>query len=295
MADSRTDRPVILTDHLVAIVDLLGQSNALLELRHLPRTEEEKTAVIEVLRKSIGRVNAVRKSFENFLNGLVTPTPAILNSIPEQLRQEFLRLRHTEIQRRWFSDTLVLSVCLREDSGVAPVSAANGVWGTLFGLAGMSLIAMTGGIPLRGGVDVGLGLDLFDNEVYGPVLVNAHDLECRVAEYPRIAVSPNLLSYLDHLESAVTHADTNGGKIAAGIAARARRLICRAPDDGQLMLNVLAPELLESSPQLREWYPRAHAWVRSQVVRYEAEQNSKLHGRYSRLLRYFDEQLGGAS
>jgi hypothetical protein len=47
MADPQSNRPVILTDHLVAIVDLLGQSNALMELRQLPRTEEERAAVIE--------------------------------------------------------------------------------------------------------------------------------------------------------------------------------------------------------------------------------------------------------
>jgi hypothetical protein len=60
------------------------------------------------------------------------------------------------------------------------------------------------------------------------------------------------------------------------------------------MLNIFAAELLKSSPQLRDWYPRAHEWVRSQVLRYEAEQDAKLHGRYSRLLRYFDEHLGSS-
>lgn len=294
MADTPPDRQVILTDYLVAIIDLLGQSNALMKIRELPRTDEQRAAAIEAIRNSAGRVNAVRKSFENFLNQLTIPTPAILQSIPQEQQPEFLRLRRTEIQRRWFSDTLVLSVCLLEEPGRAPVNAANGVWATLFGLAGMSLIAMTGGIPLRGGVDVGLGLNLFHNEVYGPVLVSAHDLECRVAEYPRVVVSPNVLSYLDHLERSATHADTNGGKLAAGIAARARQLICTAPDDGQLMLNIFAAELLKSSPQLRDWYPRAHEWVRSQVLRYEAEQDAKLHGRYSRLLRYFDEHLGSS-
>jgi hypothetical protein len=141
-------------------------------------------------------------------------------------------------------------------------------------------------------VDAGLGLDIFADEVYGPVLVNAHYLECTVAEYPRIVVGPNLLSYLDHLEASVTHEDTKGGQLAAGIAGRCRQLLCKSPDDGQLMLDILSPEVLRSSPQMREMYPKAHEWVRSQVRKYEAEQNDKLHSRYSRLLRYFDERLG---
>ena len=93
----------------------------------------------------------------------------------------------------------------------------------------------------------------------------------------------------------IAHVDANAGPIAAGIAARARRAICKAPDDEQLMLDVLAPELLSSSPQMRDWYPQAHAWVRSQVQRYEAEQNEKLRERYARLLRYFDERLGSGA
>jgi hypothetical protein len=215
-------RKITLTDHLVAIVDLLGQSNALMEIRELPRTDEERNVMVTALRNSAGRVNAVRRSFSNFLAGVSTPTPVILDSIPEEHRPDFLRLRRTEIRQRWFSDTLVLSVCLLEEPGAAPVKAANGVWATLFGLAGISLIAMTGGIPLRGGVDVGLGLDIFEDEVYGPVLVNAHHLECKIAQYPRIVVSSNLLSYLDHLERAATHTDSKAGQLAA-VAPDARR------------------------------------------------------------------------
>lgn len=109
---------------------------------------------------------------------------------------------------------------------------------------------------------------------------------------PADVVSPNLLSYLDHLEGSATHADAKAGQIAASIAARCRQLLCKAPDDGQLMLNIVAPELLTSSPEMREWYPQAHEWVRSQVRKYEAEENAKLHARYSRLLRYFDEHPG---
>jgi hypothetical protein len=142
---------VTLAYHLVAIIDLLGQSNELLKIRQLPRTDEERQAMIAAIRSSAGRVKAVRESFVNFLAALTTPTPAILDQIPENQRADFLRLRRTEIRQRWFSDTLVMSVCLLEQPGAAPVNAANGVFATLFGLAGISLIAMTGGIALRGG------------------------------------------------------------------------------------------------------------------------------------------------
>ena len=66
------------------------------------------------------------------------------------------------------------------------------LWHALLGLACRSLSALQQGIPLRGGIDVGLGTEMFPNEVYGPALLNAYRLESQAAEYPRTALGENL-------------------------------------------------------------------------------------------------------
>ena len=43
----------------------------------------------------------------------------------------------------------------------------------VYGLAGMSLAPLAEGIPLRAGIDVERGIDIFPNEVYGPALLKA--------------------------------------------------------------------------------------------------------------------------
>ena len=46
----------------------------------------------------------------------------------------------------------------------------------------MMLISLGNGIPLRAGLDVGLGLrGMFPNEVYGPVSVSSYRLESEIA------------------------------------------------------------------------------------------------------------------
>ncbi|MFN2447190.1 MAG: hypothetical protein ABR606_16610 [Vicinamibacterales bacterium] len=42
----------------------------------------------------------MRDSFTNFLNNLSTPTPRLLEQIPDERRSEFLRLRRTDIRQR---------------------------------------------------------------------------------------------------------------------------------------------------------------------------------------------------
>lgn len=54
----------------------------------------------------------------------------------------------------------------------------------------------------RAGVEVGLGTELDNGEIYGPVLYKAYELESKVAEYPRIVVGKELINYLTTLVNA---------------------------------------------------------------------------------------------
>jgi hypothetical protein len=54
---------------------------------------------------------------------------------------------------------------------------------------------------LRGGLQIGPAVELFPQEVYGAPLLDAYQLEAKIAKYPRTAVSPDLLGYLTNLEA----------------------------------------------------------------------------------------------
>ena len=73
----------------------------------------------------------------------------------------------------------------------------SGIYSLLGGICGMFVLALEGGIPFRGGIDMGLGVRLQNyNEIYGPALVRAVKLESSAAKYPRVVIGNSLWEYL---------------------------------------------------------------------------------------------------
>ncbi|PDZ55088.1 hypothetical protein CON15_23105 [Bacillus cereus] len=62
----------------------------------------------------------------------------------------------------------------------------------------IQLEMMRKGILMRGGLAVGL-LCHNDNIVYGPAMVEAYELESKLAIYPRVVVKENDLKYIFEL------------------------------------------------------------------------------------------------
>jgi hypothetical protein len=283
----RSGKPIRLSYHLVVYIDLLGQSAHLERIRQLPTNEEEKATASDAVRNSAGRVLEIRKYFGDVILPLTTVKSEVVERLPPANRDAFVRLRSLTINQVGFSDSFVVSVPLNGDGKPEDITQSSvAVHGVLAGAAIVSLVALSRRIPLRGGIEVGIGVDMFPNEVYGAVLVDVHRLESQVAEYPRTAVGRGLLAYLTNLEHT---ADNSSNEAAANYARDCRRFICNAPDDGWPMLHMLSPAVFELNPLLTECRASAHDWVREQVTRHAKEQNEKLFRRYTRLARYFDE------
>jgi hypothetical protein len=282
------DRPdVTLSYHLLVYIDLLGQSAQLDRIRHLPASDVEKEAARDAIAHSAFSVFEIRKYFNGMVEKLMTVNPAMLENMSPAVRERYLRVRSIKINQVGFSDTFVLSVCLggNGDQGETMARSSAAIHAMLGAAAVVSLVALSRKIPLRGGIDIGLGVDMLPNEVYGPVLVDVHRLESAVAEYPRTVIGHGLLSYLDVLEQ--SDPDPNG--MAATYARDCRRLICSAPDDGWPMLHLLSPAVFGFNPLLTECRDAAHGWIREQVKMHELGKNEKLFRRYTRLLHYFDQ------
>jgi len=138
---------------------------------------------------------------------------------------------------------------------------------------------------LRGGIDVGPGLDIDENEIYGAVLVHAHRLESKHAEYPRALIGEGLLRYLSALETSEDPGAWKGH--SAERASACHKIITRAPDDHLPMLHILAPEVLALGPHHHELPPKALQWAARERVSHAESNNTILMQRYDRLLKYF--------
>lgn len=275
--------------YFVAFVDLLGESEKLTAIAGTPRTENEKLANLRAMKEAGELVRNVRNSFAEFFE-MRTVDPDILARHPPERREEFARIRSLKAFQTGFSDSFVIGIPLTprdgESESVALARAVNDIHNALFGLACLSLYSLQQGIPLRAGIDVGLGMEIFPNEVYGPALLNAYHLESQVAEYPRAVIGETFFAYLSFLESLPKEVILN--QFTANMVQGCRRLVCRSPDDGWPMLHFLSPFVMAAPGELVKARQEAETWVRGQAARYRAQSNEKLFRRYTRLILYFD-------
>ena len=278
------DHPTIATDrvygfHVVAFVDVLGQRARLETLNGLKPTTDRNDPRWRVLDEGADQVQLLRNAFVQAFEEAQRPPSS---DVPEVYRRRLHNLRRFTYSLRVFSDCVAISVPIHQEPPSSLAVAAMGLFATLYSVAAVMLIGLGHGIPTRAGIDVGPGLTgALDEEVYGPVLLNAYRLESKKAEYPRAVVGKGLLAYLDALARLQQEPDQERA-LAARLALDCRaKLLCADPYDGLTMLHLLSPFVaIESHP--------AREWVHKQYESYLENGNKKLEERYQRLMAYFD-------
>lgn len=264
--------------YCIAFLDILGQRRKLRELAHLSlKNEEARKLVIETSGYVLGLRNQLNKAFE----GLKQLTP-ILDSLAPELRKRIEAAKNI-VKYRGFSDSLIMSVPFEGDS--EQFGPMTGVFGCLAACSILHLVALASKRPIRGGIDVGYGLNLTEEETYGPVLESAHFLESQIADYPRIVVGEGLPRYLDTVEREAP--TTPFGKAARELATRCKKYLT-TDSDGVEMLDILGVVASLGEPE-------KHKALVQQAIEYIGEQhqhgvdtNDRKHrSRYFRLGAYF--------
>jgi hypothetical protein len=279
-----SDRSLIFTDFLVGFVDVLGYREHLRGIHEVPSDEAGRNRLIAILRETYGRVRALRDAFDGYLREASVVSTEILATLPVDKQEQFRKARAVEVRHRGFSDSFVITVPLWESSDRHVVGNASSVFAALHGIAGIYLTAMSLGVPLRGGIDVGPALD-DAGEVYGPPLISAYELECKAAEYPRILVGGGLVRYLEYLSRRPT--DDPLSALTVSTANRGFDLLTQDAEDGLPMLSAFSPLMHEISGSLiAECGGRALAWATAERQRFAESGNIKLSDRYRRLSEY---------
>lgn len=269
---------------LVAFVDVLGQRDELRALTKLPHNTEAMPEALQILKRTAGRVQKVRHGFESYFNQARHNRQPMPPGSTRKEWNEFYAIRSAKYRLQSFSDTVVISVPLH-DNQYGAANAALSAHLALFGIAGMFLHCLALGIPLRVGIDVERGIDFSSNEIYGPALMLAYELEQHTAQYPRAVVGSGVLDYLGWVEA--LPATEPRADLAKKFAATSRELICSAPDDGKPMLHCLANQIVQTEG-IATSVTAAHDFIRVQVERFELMKNEKLSVCYRRALAYFD-------
>jgi hypothetical protein len=211
-----------------------------------------------------------------------------LASLSESQRAEFLSFTNEPIQFRGFSDSLIAHMPLRaHDTAKLPV---RGLFGMLSAAALTFTSSLALGHPIRGGIDIGIGVEHGDHEIYGPALSRAYTLESRVADYPRIVVGEAMIRYLNVLVSAAQ--DSPLAKVSAKLAQSC--FDCMATDnDGHVFVDHMGKYIHDqikgkvNGAVVQMAYNKVVEFGES----YKKAKNSKLAFRYALLRDYFEDRL----
>jgi hypothetical protein len=181
-----------------------------------------------------------------------------------------------------FSDFVTAFFSLSEDGEAKlPMSGIYAIFGAA---ATTSIISLAAGHPLRGGIDLGWGVEVKHNEIYGGGLAKAYTLESKVAVFPRIVIGESILEYLQR-ETQRPPVDEIS-QISSLMAKECFKLICEG-DDGFFFIDYLGEYFRGiDDAELLKAVRKAYDFVDRESERHKTEKNTKLALKYSHLKSY---------
>ena len=272
-------------NYVVAFIDLLGQGDQFQKLSAAPYSFTTSTLEKDTLKDSVGGVLSLRQNFSTFFNEINKPS-GIIDQLPPVQKAEAERYFKRSILSYGVSDSFINAVPLVIERNPVPLFT---VYSVLYATCIMSIDGLSRGYPIRGGIDVGIGVEIDNREVYGYPVWSAYNLESKKAEYPRILIGDSFWKYVTE-RSRIT-VDSLPTRIERDFALKCLTLIDKAVD-GKRILDVLGTGMLSvQEKKTAQQVAKAYDFVVNEQKRFAAEGDKRLLPRYTELKRYFDSRL----
>ncbi|MBI5676097.1 MAG: hypothetical protein HZC48_09795 [Nitrospirae bacterium] len=279
------DDHVIFGGHLVAFLDLLGQSEELEKFNTIEWWKQSEE-VLHLIKESYGKVLHLRKDFAECIDDLAKPSTEeeLGRKIPPHFTETWDEVNSNKIIYKYISDSIIISVPLKINKGILPLRSIMNV---LCCCAFNMLSTQMRGIFYRGGIEIGPCLyDSQLSELYGSALSKASKYE-KEADYPRIIVGKILINYLD---SCIKSADPALHSVNSILAQNCLSVISEDMD-GQYIIDYLGEGLRKLVIAEDTTF-----FIKSGVESIEA--NIKLHkddaekrSKYERLKEYYKSKV----
>lgn len=277
-------RNVIFQNYVVGLIDFLNQGSQLEMLNAIPENDDQKPQFIDAAKRTIGVVDCFRKAFQELFKQMTARPPSARRELlNEEQKEDFDRLTAVEIGCQHFSDTTVIYSPLVNSKGALTL---HGVHSMLIAAGSTLLSALAAKVAFRGGIEVGVGVEYWPNEIYGPVLRHAYNLESTVAEYPRVVLGNKVMAFIHH-----AIANTEPGLLPAlsrDVGSACTALIC-VDQDGVPIVDYLGKGFRDFAHGLDydSVIGTAQDFVTNEHERFKSDKNHKLALRYARLRQYF--------
>ena len=276
-------------EYVVFLVDVLGMGE---KLRRWKTVNLAKPETYGPIWDSVEPLRRIYRGFRRFFSGCEQGRqPAVLGKyLPEKDVHVFRQCTDWRLGTQWFADTFIFYSALHNADGFPSTVPL-----TYFLMASCSAIlnSLQHRTPVRGALCVGKGIELAAHNLFGPAFYEAHYLESTKADYPRIIVSPGVVSFVRQQQMDKPH-----NLVAAkmqGLASLPDALI-GTDNDGSLIVDYLGEGLRRGidDDQLEEFcrgVRAGYAFVVAEQRRFLEEGNVKLVGRYTMLRHYIESRL----
>jgi hypothetical protein len=270
-------------NYLIACIDVLGQSKKILSINSLPSSPKEKSNMDLLLNETAGYIIYLRGIFNKLLLSFRCSLSKAQYYSPDE-KAKFEELRSL-IGFKGFSDTIFITVPL--DSPKNQFITISGIYFVLLGLCGMFMESLVKHKPIRGGVEIGWGVRIACDEVYGSATAKSHILENRIAKSPRIVIGDGLWSFLTKSEQLKTR--NRDEKREQKIALACKKLITEDVDSVKI-LDFIGQEVHSYQECFgKEWVEQSY---KAAVTMHDKKVNdTKLYPRYGQLRDYMESQL----
>lgn len=276
-----------LNNYAAAFIDLLGQKETLKDCSLIPQmnNNNEKEEFIKIVRNTIGAIQYLHETCEEFFNTYKTYDSGRKQLLPEEQQSIFEEMKKTNIKFQRFSDGLVAYLSLGDKSIKVLMS---GVFSLMATCGSLCLLCLAKGNPIRIGMDIAWGAELNENELYGCIISKTHSLESDVAQYPRTVVGEQFVGYLvANSKEESQDVFTKLNKVAAEHCLE----MISVDVDGHYIIDYLGGGFKKhvAAHLEPELYQMAYDYVTAQLDIARKEKNSKLGFRYDDLRNYFEK------
>ncbi len=290
---------IIYRHYTVAFIDVLGQKESFSNF-DAASLKDNDPRLIEIHKQTALFVENLRSWFEDFFKA-VTEETKLASQVPEAKRGQFKEMVKSEIKTYRFSDSILAFTSLQTEKYHS--IAINSVYGILMASGVMMVLSLAIRKSFRAAIEVGIGTDLSNGEIYGPVSYKVYELENKIAQYPRIVIGDELCSYLFSLSKEIRQFPEQQDediKLCKILADKCLKMIIRDLD-GQTILDYLGDTFKDclgggfhhpdGSISEEQLLGRAFKFIEEEYDKRKRMQNNKLALRYYLLYNYFKARI----
>lgn len=260
--------------YVCSLIDILGQTEKLSQLNGVYfESDENKDKVVSIFRKTYGTV----KKFRKYTDESIT----FVNQIKEnyQLKNHF---SSNPIEMKSFSDLITSYVLLGNDKHKLQF---EGIYFLLLSNGEVFLKMLANKVALRGGIDIGMGIQNSENEIYGTALLNPYILESKVSKSIRLVIGQELYNYINlTTQSEVKSSLSNDYNMK--YAQLCKKLI-KQDIDGEYILDYLSDEffVMES---FQDYSKQAKEFLDTKYNELKIKKQFEVAKKYEQAIKYFE-------